>query len=50
MNYSSPGEQGLLVTYEMKINMNKTKPREVPVLNPEGHPGLGQKLLLIEKK
>ena len=48
LNYCSPGEQGgLLVTYEKRNNMNKTKPREVPVLNPEGHPGLGQKLLLM---
>ena len=47
LNYSSPGEQGLHVTYEKKNNMKKTKPREVPVLNPKGHPGLGQKLLLM---
>ena len=47
LNYCSPGEQGLLVTYEKRNNMNKTRPREVPVLDPEGHPGLGQKLLLM---
>ena len=35
------------MTYEKRNNMNKTKPREVPVLDPEGHPGLGQKLLLM---
>ena len=48
LNYCSPGAQGgLLVQYEKRNNRNKTKPREVPVLNPVDHPGLGQKLLLM---
>ena len=48
LNYCSPGEQGgLFVSYEKRNNKNRTKPREIPILNPKGHPGLGQKLLLM---
>ena len=48
LSYCSPGAQGgLLVQYEKRNSRNKTKPREVPVLNPVDHPGLGQKLLMM---
>ena len=47
LNYLSPRDDGLHVSYEKRNSNGTTKPRVVPILDPEGHPGLGRKLLLM---
>jgi hypothetical protein len=46
LNYCTAQEHGLQVDYEKRTLKGKTKPRLVPILDPQGRPGLGRQLML----
>ena len=46
LNYATAKTDGLQVDYEKRMARGTTKKRLVPILDPQGRPGLGQQLLL----
>lgn len=46
LNYASPRDDGLWIDYRKNTTKGATEPRLVPILDPQGRPGLGRHLLL----